>query len=134
MAADALGQYTNELAVRALMNALEDPSFSVAWYARRSLVAIGGPEAKIQDPYDPRQWDAWLASAKLDPQLSGYVWEPYYRRPWKVQWGWQPQTWLYTPPALEAPRAKAIREESSLASKERTAGQAHKSTVQLESR
>ncbi len=137
MAADALGQYSSELSMRALMDALEDPSFSVAWYARRSLAAIAGPDAKIGDPYDARQWGAWLASAKLDPASVHYLWEPYYRRPWKVQWGWQPQTYFYEPPALEAPRVRAIREESSLvskdASKDAPQGQKPREKFKLES-
>lgn len=123
MAADVLGHYPGERTARALMDALEDASFSVAWYAHRSLAAISGKD--MEEHYDARQWGAWLASAKLG-DTSGYLWEPYYRRPWTVQWGWQPWSYFYDPPALEAPRAKAIRDASSLEEVKKRAQQEEK--------
>lgn len=112
MAVDALGHYPCERTFLALVGALEDPSFSVVWYAHRSLVFVaGGHDAGDQ----PLAWNEWAASVKGKPEpKNAYLWQPYYRRPWDVQW--RPKTfgYFYEPPAPEAPRAAAIREKSSL--------------------
>lgn len=111
-AADALGHFPDERAMRALMDALEDSAFTVVWYAHRSLVACAGKDGKDLG-YDARAWGAAMAERKGEVACA-YLWKPYYRRPSVVQWGWQPWTLLHDAPPDLAPRAKAIREESSL--------------------
>lgn len=129
-AADALGHFPSERALRALMDALEDPSYTVVNAVHRSLVlAVAGEAAPGAAPVDfgldARQWGQWLGAHK-GALSSAYLYEPWYRRPSAVQWGdvspwWSPWGWGYTPPEGVAPRAKPLREGSAQAVADRKA-------------
>lgn len=113
-AADALGHFPGERTMRALIDALEDSSFTVVWYAHRSLVACAGKGGK-DFGLDAGLWAQWVGDLKGAEPASAYLWQPYYRRPSLIQWErpWSLFCW-FEEPALEVPRTQAIREESSL--------------------
>jgi hypothetical protein len=58
--ADALRNFPEPATAQALVRMLRDPSFSVAWQARRSLMLMTGQDHR----YDPAAWLGYLSTAE----------------------------------------------------------------------